>query len=382
MEQSGIKLKVFCLLVSFLLLGILPVILAQQEVELVQDVPFSFSSWFQHVFGIQDFSIVGDYRQCDRYPKRTFTYEYGDPMYVDASDYCNSGYGLINFFTGGWNPVAENKDRISISSCNVPPCNIEVYCCPHDECDRDRDCEIWYGSGSDCKTEIADDPNIDYQYSTFNYCTEPSGIEVTCWYYPDSGESCFSRTYIGDEECPPTYMGYRLYESKSICEGNIPNGNGNGEELPGEEPTCRNKEEIFYTNAEGKQELKGWLIGGEKEITPQIIDFYILGFSGKYFEDKGDACCEDLEYVYVDSKEKEITPVSILMGIIGSIKVTFTYDVYKCVPEGEAGFCLEFAHKWLNPYTHTDNCQTNTIIFISACVLLLLLLTFPKGKKK
>ena len=215
----------------FLLVGILGFVNAQGDEELTQDVPFSFESWFRHLFGLQDFSIVGDYRQCDRYPERTFTYEYGEAMYVDSADYCDSGYGLINFFTSGWNPVSEKRDDISISSCNVPPCHIEVYCCPFDECDDDNDCEDWYGSGSECKSKIANDPNINYEYSTFKYCTEPSEIQVTCWYSPESGESCSSRTYIGDEYCPSTYMSYILYESKSTCEGNIPREpiNGNGE---------------------------------------------------------------------------------------------------------------------------------------------------------
>ena len=149
-------------------------------------------------------------------------------------------------------------------------------------------------------------------------------------------------------------------------DGNGDNGNGdeNGDNGngDGEEPSCKGKEEIFYTNVEGQTELKTWLFGSTKEITPQIIDYYITGFESKYFEEKGNACCEDLTYVYDDSKSKEITPVSVLKGILGSRTLTFTYDVYKCVPEGE-GFCLEFAHTMLNKYTHTD-CQTNTIILI------------------
>lgn len=225
MKNKYVKVFIIGVVLTILVAG---AIFANDE-ELIQDVPFSLKSWFIHFFGLQDFSIVGDYRQCDRYPERTFTYEYGEAMYVDSADYCSSGYGLINFFTGGWNPVAEKRDSISISSCNVPPCHIEVYCCPFDECDSNSDCEDWYGAGSECIKSYEDDPNIAYEYDHFHYCTEPSGVQVTCWYYPGSGSSCSSRTYIGDEACPSTYMSYILYDSKSTCEGNIPtNGNGNG----------------------------------------------------------------------------------------------------------------------------------------------------------
>ena len=198
----------------FVLIGIISFVSANDEVN--QAVPFSLSSWFKHIFGIQEFSIVGDYRQCDRYPQETFTYQKGEAMIIDVKDYCSSGHGLIDFYTGGWNPVLEMKDRFVNSGCNIPPCNIEVYCCPHEECSRDRDCEDWYGDGSECKSRLANDPNINYAYSTFSYCTEPSGIEVTCWY--KSNEVCKSRRYIGDEYCPATYMNLKLYNSKSACE--------------------------------------------------------------------------------------------------------------------------------------------------------------------
>ena len=61
--------------------------------------------------------------------------------------------------------------------------------------------------------------------TTFNYCTEPSGVQVTCWYKANG--DCASRTYIGDTVCPATYMGKTLYDSRSECEGQG-NGNGNG----------------------------------------------------------------------------------------------------------------------------------------------------------
>ncbi len=249
--------KLFSLIIfGILVLSLVGTISAQEEIEVNQDVPFSLSSWFKHLFGIQDFSIVGDYRQCDRYAKKTFTYELGDAMSVNAADYCGSGHGLINFYTGGWNPVLELKDKVSISSCNVPPCQIEVYCCDFDECNRDSDCEMWYGTGSECKSKLANDPNINYAYSTFSYCTEPSGIEVTCWYA--SNGACESRTYLGDVSCPATYMGINLHDSKSICEGNIPsNGNGDGVCTPTTHASkkCYN-EDVYWYNSCGMREEK------------------------------------------------------------------------------------------------------------------------------
>ena len=45
------------------------------------------------------------------------------------------------------------------------------------------------------------------------------------------------------------------------------------------------------------------------------------------------------------------------------------------LPKQEGGgFCLSFAHEWLNPYTKTDNCQTNTIIFLAIILIGIIIL--------
>ena len=216
-------------ILSFIIVGIFVVFLvgaignvsAEEIVSTPESIPFSFTSWFQHTFNIYDFSIVGDYRQCDRYPEETLYAGYIEHMDIDISDYCSSGHGLIDVFDGDWSPWMEFKDDLEIYCYITEGCIYEIYCCDFDECDRDSDCEDWYGDGSECKTKLANDPNIDYEDNNFNYCTEPEEIEITCYYYPGSGSSCSSRTYIGDEECPDTYMGIKLYESKSTCVNNI-----------------------------------------------------------------------------------------------------------------------------------------------------------------
>lgn len=216
------KVKILGMLVlGILLVGTISI--AAEDLELIPDgIEFSFSSWFQHTFNVQDYSIVGDYRQCSKYPTKTLYFYPSDNeivfMDIEGSDYCSSGYSLLDVFVNNWNPYKEYKNDLnSYCSSSYDQCIVEVYCCDHDECLDDRDCEDWYGSGSDCITKTANDENIDYKYSTFNYCTEPGEDEVKCYYDTGSGTCSGTRTYIGDTSCPETYMGYNLYELKSEC---------------------------------------------------------------------------------------------------------------------------------------------------------------------
>ena len=226
---------------------------------------FDLISWFRHTFGIQEFSIVGDYRQCNRYPFKTLEFNKGAFMSESANSYCSSDHGLLDVFDKNWNTIGEWKDDIGLYCGDNDGCIVEVYCCPHKECFRDWECEDWYGSGSDCKTKVADDVNIDYKSgSTFNYCTEPSGVQVTCWYKANG--DCASRTYIGDTVCPATYMGKTLYDSRSECEGQG-NGNGNGDGDNGDGCTSHSYYECYDDNVywydscgvrEGKKEECGY----------------------------------------------------------------------------------------------------------------------------
>jgi len=208
-------------------------------------------------------------------------------------------------------------------------------------------------------------------YSSKSDCEVDVGITRECWKYIDTYGECRQTSYITTKSCEEIGE----YITEQACKDAYGLVDDEDEVPEGEEPVCRSNQETFFTNAVGKVELKTWLISIREEITPQIIDSYIAGFSGKYFEEKIDACCENLTYIWEDSKEKEITPISVLFGIIGSRKLTFSYDVYKCVPEGEAGFCLKVAHQLLNPLLHTDNCQTNTIILTALIIGLFLIIS-------
>lgn len=208
-----------------------------------------------------------------------------------------------------------------------------------------------------------------------NYCdgTVASGEVVVCEDEFGSGWGCsdgkcvyeeppIGECTIEEDKCIGTTY-YKCENEEWVNKGKVV-GKCGVEEEPEPEPECRKKEEIFYTNIEGRWEEKVITIGAEGEVTLSMIDEHIPGFSAKYFETKAQACCEDLDYVYEDSISKSFTPVSIIWGLIAHKEVSFSYDVYKCVPEGEAGFCIEIAHKWLKDITKSDSCQSNTIIFI------------------
>ena len=217
------KIEVFIIVGVVLSLLLVGNVVAQEEI-IQRDVSFIEEIYYNllHTLKITGtYSIVGDYRSCDLNPEETFDYSQGQSIgEVKASSYCSSGHGLIDFYTDGWVPTREYKDEIWIGSCNVGPCHIEVYCCPHDECDDDNDCEDWYGEGSECERKTANDPNIDYQSSRFYYCDPKEMIQ--CWYVSDS--TCEDRNYdsnLLDDCSDQTYMGKQLYNSKSECEGHI-----------------------------------------------------------------------------------------------------------------------------------------------------------------
>ena len=212
------------IIVSILMLSIVGTISAEEIESIPENIPFNFMSWFQHTFGIQDFSIAGQERHCDVYPKKTlYFYTNGKNimMDIDASDYCSSGHGLIDLFTNNWNPFREYKDSVT-RYCGFiyDKCIAEIYCCDHDECSKDSQCEDWEGSGSECKRSYEKDPYIDYDFSSYKYCTVGcSDSDITCW--REEQGSCVSRTYDCSygtyPSCPTSYK----YTSKSKCEASL-----------------------------------------------------------------------------------------------------------------------------------------------------------------
>lgn len=211
-------------IIVLLLVGIVDIVVAQ-EVEIEETTMniegFNLISWFKHTFNIQDFSIIGKDRHCDVYAKKTIYYNRWDMMSVSADDYCSKSYGLIDVFDGNWNTIGEWKNNVGVICGDSDGCIVEIYCCPHDECDRDSDCEDWEGTGSECEISYKKDPYIDYKSgSTYKYCTSGcTGSDITCW-REESG-ICVSRKYDCSygtyPDCPTSYK----YTSKSSCEANL-----------------------------------------------------------------------------------------------------------------------------------------------------------------
>ena len=203
-----------------LLVGNLGIISSQEQTTSNIDKSFNIKTWFQKTFGVETYSIVGDYRQCDRYPGKTVQVAWQGTI-PKASTYYT--YSLTDVYDKKWNTIGEWKDSPNLICGDSDGCIAEYYKCPHPECTSNSQCSSWYGSGSECKTKIANDPNIVYQSgSSFKYCTQPSQVEVTCYYYTGSGSSCSTRTYIGDTTCPSTYNGRTLYSTRNACENQIP----------------------------------------------------------------------------------------------------------------------------------------------------------------
>jgi len=188
----------------------------------------------------------------------------------------------------------------------------------------------------------------------------------------------------GEEECP---QGQTLC-SDGVCREDC--GTAPPKGLP--PPECIEDQGIFYTDGyavigSGNFKFLGYssesTSGDVGVINTKDLQAVVPGLSAKYYENRGTACCEDLKAYFDDEKSAQYsrTDFSLLslfgVGYLDKIKgwfgvereddierVAVTYSVYKCVPPEEAGFCLEVAQKWLNPLTHVDDCQTNTIIFI------------------
>ena len=223
--------EVFIIGMLILLVGAINLVSAEEIESIPENISFNFMSWFQHTFGIQDFSIAGQERHCDIYPEKTLYFTTNGQnvmMDIDVADYCSSGRGLIDLFTNNWNPFKEYKDSVTrYCGFAYDQCIAEIYCCDHDECSRDSQCEDWEGPGSECEISYEDDPIIDYDFSSYKYCTSGcTGSDITCW--REEGGVCVSRTYDCSygtyPSCPTTYK----YTSKSQCEDSPPT-NGNGE---------------------------------------------------------------------------------------------------------------------------------------------------------
>ena len=179
----------------------------------------SFLSKIKQFFNVEQFSVIGENRNCDTYARETFYYNANALINVNSYD-AGCRYSLIDVYDQSWNPRGEYKDSLYAYCGSSNGCIVEIYCCPHPECSSDSDCRSWVGTGSRCVTSTANDPHIDYEYSSYKYCTAAcTGPDITCWRI--SSNTCEYRHYDCGystyPNCPSTYP----YTSKTQCENNL-----------------------------------------------------------------------------------------------------------------------------------------------------------------
>lgn len=203
---------------------------AQEEIPTVGSLEegFNLISWLKHTLNIQSFTIVGQDRYCDVYPKKTIYFDQWDLMDVKAPD-GGCSYALINLFDQTWNTIGEYKDELNFYCGDTSGCIAEIYCCPHPECTSDSQCTSWEGTGSECTTRYAVDPYMPLKdennnvVASYNYCTpQCTGSDINCW--REEGGVCVLRTYNCGYEtypnCPTTYP----YTSEPACKADLPVG--------------------------------------------------------------------------------------------------------------------------------------------------------------
>lgn len=215
----------------------------------------------------------------------------------------------------------------------------------------------WCGSGGTEKCPLSE---------TFGQCTTLG--QKKC----DSGYKTLECVSYNSNYC------WRL---KDICtpgcqEGcEYGNNESNGTEEGGDsggggDIQCKEEESVFYTDAEIRTDkdiriLVVGIISQDRQATASQLEKYIPGFSNKFIEVKSEACCSGLKPVFDEEKTLDFSDDYGILGILTYGKsAKGTYSVYKCVSKENLGFCLNMAHSLLNPIIHTDDCQTNTIIFI------------------
>jgi hypothetical protein len=195
------KIKIACLAIGLLLLcQFIVIVNAETETTPYTD-KYDLFGWLQHTFNQQQFSIVGTSRSCSIGYDKEFSISPGTSFVHSASEYCNSGYGLFDVFTNGWNKFREYKNSVAIT-CNpnnANNCNVQVYCCSHDECSSDSDCS-WAGPNQQCKSATCSQvtsgimsggylcttdsgtelmSGIAFSSSSFKYCTQAASSTIT-----------------------------------------------------------------------------------------------------------------------------------------------------------------------------------------------------------
>ena len=354
--------------------------------------------------------------------------EEDENKYVDQDGlvHCKkSSYSKVN--DGTWCSEYIKHDRCGRCS------NDNIYWVDSDGATTNDICETCsYGcntGGETCKSEVVIDCT---DFGKEGDCISHSECE---WVDADSWtlhEHCVAKSVCtpdcGGKECGSDGCS----GSCGTCQTGYSCSNGQCVIGNGEVPECIGEEEIFYTKGQLAVNTKKFFGGknsfsGSFEVNPGLAKTSLPLIVPSYFTNKATACCGNLTAVFVDKETGKIDssnpniwgvvsgfftgaftgatigfvagaplgPGAVLTGtaglVIGAIdgaligtlmkdteSIDYSYNVYKCVPKGEGGFCLEFAHKWLNPYTDTD-CQTNTIILIVLTVFGFILISKMAG---
>jgi len=364
-----------------------------------------------------------------------FCFDSSDNNYLDRNggEHCrDSSYSSVN--DGTW-----CEDDIS-PQCSFGSCeDISVSCNPGVDCPTK--------CGSDGYTYECLPPHLGSCWGKLGLCSEPcagtygecttlnqkkcEGNSVVtckltggnkCWIQTNicsSSQTCLNGDCVGgDKSCKELggeckiancgtgfekygatgYEECRFYQICCVPEGGAvtpTTTDGDGKVVPGDgegdggELSCKEEQEVFYSNGEATIHKKDNYVIIEKESTTSgsiidssKIDEAIPGFSNKYFENIKTACCDDLEPEFMDEKRVETESGHTWLWVWGgSEKSIITYSQYRCVEAGEAGFCLEFAHTLLNPYTKFDDCQTNTIVMLLLFLISLVVLMRLGGGK-
>jgi len=240
-----ITLLVIALVLSLSLVSAADPIIAEQDVSPIT----AFWNNLIHSISTEQFSVVGDARSCGgsggssnydwlniqsgQRVSSVATGTYNGLPVIDVNSYsCPSGSNkLYNVFTNGWTAFAEFKGTLDFV-CGSSPCNVEVYCCPDEECSSDSDCD-----GGTCTTVQCTNPvikggntyyfcpgesQIPYEHNSYSYCTQATTMKC---YYKKEGTCSESYTRTYDKNLFPnfcesyTYEGGPLYSSLSACSG-------------------------------------------------------------------------------------------------------------------------------------------------------------------
>jgi len=155
-------------------LGLLCLIIMLGNVNLVNSEPM--------------YSVIGNNWDCSIYPEKSMELGFGENLSIEEAsiNVCGNKNALINTYNSNWAPHLEYKNE-TFKCIFEEGCFVEIYCCPHAECETDEDCNKIEGQQSKCETKFCNpwkegyrcdiqelERGIPYQHSRVNHCTKNS----------------------------------------------------------------------------------------------------------------------------------------------------------------------------------------------------------------